>query len=321
MKKFKILKLFLVYGTLIALFGIFCEFLSYNFIYGNLPYELRNLRYTGKANIYFEKLTYTPQIRGWSFEGRKRLENKNIPFDSHKRPILTLGCSYMYGQGIKENKTFYSQLQNITKRKVDNISELGFGPDDIYHHILYTSNHGILSNNQYEYVIYTLMYNHILRVHIDTICRYLNIKYERNKNKSLKDKLIYYADKLYTVNLILGKIFIKDEKNLFEYNNYILLQIFECIKKEIPDIKCIFLIYDDVTNYHHEGIEADSLKKEAWKDLEDIGVIIISTKDLVGDVLYKDEYKLKHDPFQEPHHPNEKAWEHIVPPLIKYLNI
>ena len=318
----KKLKLCLVYIFITAIFLILCEFLSYNFIYGNLFEELTNYSRTKKLSIIWKNLSYKTVPNELEINNNlPRWQNKDIPYNENSRPILILGCSYTYGQGIDKDKTLQSLLQKNTGRRVDNISYLGFGPDNILQHINYLHRFNLLSEYKYEYVIYTIMFNNIKRVEINNLCWYLTEKCKIKRFSSFKNRLIYLADKLYTVKMIKAKLFIKNDKNRIEYNKFIVQRIFRIIKQDIPDVKCIFLIYDDVKTYDIEKMQVDSLNKDFWKYLDKDNVKIFSTKELVGDILYKDEYKLVNDPFQTPHHPNDKAWGILVSALTKKIDL
>ena len=325
MNRKKFFKIITVWAVLFIFIMYILEFISYNFIYSNWEDELFHNHSIN--NLNFLKLEYNKdEIDGYK-DAPDRFENTELTYDSRKRPILLLGCSYTYGQGIIKNKNFSSQLQNYTKRKVNNFAEMGNG---LTSNLCYVEGFkNTILKNKYEYIIYTWMYNHLERVEVSVICYYLSEIAKRNKDKSFRNKLIYFADKFYFIKLIKAKKFVGKDgnrteeniKNLYAYNKFLFIKIKELVQQEIPDAKFYILFYDDLAYDWHEGFQKDSLNTDNWNELKKYGYNIITTKELVGDILWKDEYKLKTDPFQEPHHPNEKAWELIVPALAKKLDI
>ena len=103
-------------------------------------------------------------------------------------------------------------------------------------------------------------------------------------------------------------------------------KINEFIKENYTDTKFVILLYDDVTNSDNDDVNDNTiatLQPNYWQDLQDNGAIVISTKELVSDVLYNPNYQLTTDTYQfmRPHHPNAKAWELIVPALTKKLDL
>ena len=321
MKKYK-KYLYISYLTILFVLFSFClEFISFNFIYSNLYWEFHNF-ITGKPCIItWQPLDYSKTKKEISNISLSERNDETIPYKKDKSPILFLGCSYTYGQGIKTDKIFSSQLQNYTKRKTKNISAMGAGIGDIYYML---ANYKFDKDFNPEWVIYTYMYNQILRIKLYDICRYMDEYYERYKNKSFADKLKYYINKSYTVKLFNNRKFVHSEENIYKVQQYMFIKIYNLIKKQYPNSKFIFLIFNDLKDSEHEGIERNSLNPEKWQAFNNYDdIYVISTDDLTGNELKNNQqkYKLNEDPFQDPHHPNEKAWEIIVPPLCKKFNL
>lgn len=308
------------------------EVVSYNFLYGHLRKMSKIMTTQEQGKDYSWYKVTPPNVLNFEIFLPER-NDETLPYDNSKKPILTIGCSYTYGQGIELNKTFASQLQKKTNRKVDNVSEIGAGASDCLRSLVYMEKHNILQQNQFEYIIYTQMYEHFQRIYdLGMLASYLADIYKQNKNNSFKDRLKYYLNCSYTVKMINAKRKAEfwDLECKFTYLKYKISKMNEIIKRALPNSKFVVLLYDDVTNtsedspiYWGYSIMIKPLDKNNYPELAAQGVKFISTKDLVGDILYKEEYQLKHDEYQywRPHHPNEKAWEVIVPQLCKKLNL
>ena len=78
------------------------------------------------------------------------------------------------------------------------------------------------------------------------------------------------------------------------------------IKKQYPDSKFIILMYNDYIN--NFGLDLSSL---------DNSIQIVHTKDLTNVILSDIDYHISEKDF----HPSEKAWDIIVPELIKKLKL
>lgn len=318
--------------TTIIFFIFLTELISYNFIYCYLYDYLNSLKnvITKKSfnypNLMFEFLTYN-ENKAYSSKGAEfsTRDCKDIPYNPKKKYIVFIGCSYTYGQGIKINQTFNAQVQTLTKRRTFNISQFGNGFTENYHRMISLANSNYMTEQErknVEYVVFTLMYNHIYRTADFEVAWYLKQQYLKNKDKSFKDKLKYYISKSYFVKLLLIRHIMTKDNLTIKYQQYELLRLYNECMKNFPNSKFILLIYDDLTNYDHKNLEKQSLKPSFWEPVtKQADIQIISTKDLVGDILWQEEYKLKNDPFQYPGHPNYKAWELVAPKFVKKLNL
>ena len=318
-------KFFLYFFLFFVTFIFFIEFISYNFLHGSLYEIINDVKFIQSHNVSI----FLPKYDGKELERVHNIivtrHDDELPFSSEKSSILLLGCSYTYGHGIHLSKNFSSQLQKYTNRKVYNISYMGGGFDEMFEMQKDLSVSGFYKNMiEPEYVIYTLMANHIKRFTSNNISSYLLEKSLENKDNSFLDKLKFYLLKLATVRLFVVREFSKDEiNNIVPYQKWIFNKMYLKVKDNFPNSKFIFLIYQDLKNVETEmfsEIEYETLKPAFWSDL-DKNISIITTEELVGDSIKNDEYKLSFDEFQTPAHPNEKAWELIVPALVKKLQL
>lgn len=320
------MKKFLFYFVFIALGFFILEVISYNFLYG---FYNNGVDCDDKKWFSIKK----PNLLEYDYVMLERTD-KTIPYDENKRPVLTMGCSYAYGQGIKINRIFSSQLQKTNKRKTTNIAFWGEGPDFVMRSIAYMHKLNMLKDNNFEYVIYVQMYDHIERLEeIALLGDYLSTVYKKNKERSLYDRLKYYLDYSYTIKLINSKRLWKREDIHFDFLKYEIEKMYVILSGDLPDVNFVVLLYDDITNcgdtspvngnYENrfKALQPDSYSDLAKKYGDKIK--FISTKELTGDVLWKKQYQLYDDVFQSepPHHPNEKAWELVVPALNKKLSL
>ena len=114
----------------------------------------------------------------------------------NKNPIVILGCSYAYGQGLKSEQTFPYLLANITKRPIYNFSKCGTHIlVDIRELEIFTTEEDRKKINKADYVIYLYMHDHINRyLNINDV--YVNYKYfyDFQTNKFLNYiNISYYA--------------------------------------------------------------------------------------------------------------------------------
>ena len=83
------------------------------------------------------------------------------------------------------------------------------------------------------------------------------------------------------------------------------------IHKKWKNTKLIVLFYDQF-----ENIDIDIFDSHLKSELIKNGIIVVSTKDLVGKYL-SDGYILS----EKDIHPNEKAWNEIVPKLVEKMEL
>lgn len=229
------------------------------------------------------------------------------------RPIILTGCSYIYGLFMEDNHTPYYKLSELTKRPVYIYALPGKG----LQHTLY-----ILQNKFYdtsikdpEYFIYVMMGDHIRRMYSQTMFDdfmgypLYHINHKTGEIKQTSDIYPIYR-KFFTYYFIKNIIYFNwfqydyktHEDNAFVY--------FRAIRKEIerqyPNIKFVILLYDD---YNKFGLDFLKLEKE--------GFIVLQTKELTGVNLQVKDYQVS----EKDTHPTEKAWDIVIPALVKKLKM
>ena len=236
--------------------------------------------------------------------------------NSKKGSILLIGCSYTYGVLLENNEAFHSYLSNYTKRNVYNIALPGIGPREILYMLRDKEfiDPKIQNKNNIEYVIYTYIYDHQVRMYSNLRSLVPNYKKDKNNN------LIYYnennfIDKSYTKNLITrllaNKLYTKrnpqDKNSSFQLLLTYIDEIYKAIENQFSynnkPTKFIILLYNQMNN-------------ENWTLIKNKNITVINLEDLTNEDINKDQkYKVIDG------HPSKEAWQVIVPALVKELNL
>lgn len=242
-----------------------------------------------------------------------------------KNPIIILGCSYAYGQGLERKKSLSYRLSQESKRPVLSFAYCGHNLLSSLSNFENYSKYGEYDKyKKADYVIYIYMWDHINR--------YLNTKlFYKYYNDLFKptgfEKIISDTNiGRYLLSAIrLQKIF----KN-YPYNDsaaYVLKKVIAYCNRElknlVPNAKFIIVLYDekysDLYTLDQIKFSNDIINHKIWNEIEkEEKIPVIHTKELTG-VEFDNNYKLEED--ISDWHPNEKAWDLIVPALIKKYNL
>ena len=248
-----------------------------------------------------------------------------------KSPVLLLGCSYTRGGWIPE-ETYAKKLSRLTKRPVYNWGRAGAGPEFVLGLIEEEEQNHILKNYQPEIIIYTYMFNHIHRL---GYWDYYDILRKNGIMDYKGPKFLYNS---YIYSYIRNTQFSKEyvEKKTYELQ----MKIFKCLvqkcKKLFPQSKFVFLLYYDINYDLSEGFTGSNGKNQKMideefevlysdkfkQDLENLGTTVITTEELIGRKMDREEDRVPKtiDKNSYPH-PSEKAWDEILPKLVKKLNL
>lgn len=233
--------------------------------------------------------------------------------------IFLFGCSYTYGAWLKENETLSFKLQKYTNNIVINRAFSGWG----IHHMLFQLRRNdfsssfnqldnIINQSDIKYVIYIFIDDHVRRLYIP--CSYFDDKfifYELGKNIALFEK--NNIDYFYWHSYILRSLYRNYiEKKIIDYNfdvqNFVLAHFIESnniIRKNFPNAKFVIFVYD-----------GDDKIKQIEKSLKDKDIEIIYLSELSSIDFKEKEYII-----DDANHPSAKAWDIIVPLLVKKLNL
>ncbi len=300
----------IIFINIIVTFVIFAIIEIISYINWSLDYD-ENGRRTILANRFSRTIKPFDEIYN---EWKKINLRKPVGENFSKKSILWFGCSFAYGYGLNEEQTGSYKLSMLSKRAVYNRGI----PSGSINHMLYQLKDESLYKaikKEPEYLIYTWIYVQNPRFKYfskfgsnDQNLQYklVNGKYTQVKiNKCYK---YYYP---YILRNIQRKLENDSKYPEYEYFEEIFLECMKEIKKHYPNIKFVILEYRSVGKFY----EIEEYPK--FNRLKEQGVIILDTKDLVKENMNLDIYKLAE--FDE--HPNEKAWNKIIPELVKKLNL
>ena len=144
------------------IFIIFCNLLLIIIFLGILEFTLYINHHNNypEAKYKIKEIRYYDVINYYTFR-------KPIGINYQKQPIILAGCSYAYGQGLREEQTFGYKLSHYSQRPVFNIAMQGKG---LQHNLFF------IQNNMFdktiknpEYFVYVIMVDQIRRLYT-TVC-------------------------------------------------------------------------------------------------------------------------------------------------------
>lgn len=266
------------------------DFLSYYIEYNMRPTNYRYL--------------YNKYILGFDKELKYR---RIVNYKSNEKPILLFGGSFVYGYKLNENEIASEIFGKYTTKPIYNRSYHGLGPQLMLFH---------LENEKFykqilepQYVIYTFRYNDlewIIRPSICSIKNYIELfyKYDKKENKLKRKSQDFILKEPFTI-CNLKNNFNKDIADIELFKLH-LLQAKKEADKHWTNSKFILFIYR----------EADyDVLKSIENELKENGFIIVKRKDIAP---FKDN-DTKFALSKDDDHPNEYAWDYIVPKLLKEI--
>lgn len=264
-------------------------------------------------------------------ERYKQYEKKE---NNNKKPILFVGCSYTLGEALEDEDTMPAKIEKLTNRYGYNWGISGYGAVQALILFLLENKYHLI-NEEPEYIIYTYMFHHLDRFQEPEIFNF----YRKNNYIPIQKYNNLYKSYIYRR--------IKDiELSNYLYNNGeldIQLNLFYTIMKDIkkqseklfPNSKFVILIYSDINydlcrnlmgqddenkfriNKMFEIMYSEDFKK----NLENMGYTVITTEELIGRKMYRQEDRNPKTIDPNYPHPSSKAWDEIVPKLIQKLNL
>ena len=268
-----------------------------------------NQKYPFRMYIPYEKYIY------YLFRDKKYIRTPE-GLNFNKKPIILYGCSFVYGYQLDNNETFSKKLSEQSKRPIHNYAISSSGIQNILF-LMERKNH-FQEFEEPEYIIYTFIDDHIRRLYqpCNTFDSVEHIKYKETNNELVRDNsILKFLHLLFIYNKIKKHYFYnfifeqKKDKN-FDIIKKHLIQAKKYANKNYPNTKFVILLYPS----GNENEKSWYTFTSRWKELEQEDFIIYNLNDLTKENLQKNEYKIA-----DKAHPNGKAWDIIVPALIKEL--
>ena len=268
-------------------------FLNYKKNHPEIIYEIKEVKYNNVLEYYNPR----------PFQGTKY----------KKQPLIIGGCSFAFGQGLKNEETFDYRLSHITKRPVYNIALPGKG---LQHNLYYVQNMLKDKNIQNpEYFIYVIMSDQIRRLYtpvcLHDFTGFPEYKLNKKNKLELKNDTYPFYKQLYVYyffnNLYYSYV---GYKNLEQHSKLVkeyLRERKEAIKEQYPKIKFVVLFYGDYDKYFN--LSLDELEKEDF--------IFIHTQDISEINVFAEGYHLAPNDF----HPSAKTWEILTPAFANELKL
>lgn len=282
-----------------------------------------------KGSIYKSKHTKFGVETKFPPNWTKTYKYEEQPYDLRKptgleyknAPIIIFGCSFAYGDRLKDNQTFSYKLSKLVKAPVYNRAACGWGLQNMFHQIRTKEIFNVVKQKPQQ-VIYVLMYDHIYRMYRHTYAFPFNnmlfLQYKFKKNDFVKyDPKIPFLERLSLSGIFYNHFARENAKNpkYFDKNFNLMKQYFIKSKNEL-EAKYGKINFAIVKYEFEETYENVYLKTERWKELEDAGFTVLDTTELMGRKLNKPE-----DYADDGFHPSEKVWDNLTPIIAKKLNL
>lgn len=282
--------------------------------------------FKNKDNVLYYGLKYQPLKKDnkysrsttnvYKYFLENELYHEPILTENHKEkhPILLFGCSYTW---LHPQNGYYKIISELTNKPVFNFSLWGWGAQHTYYLINNPLLYKIIEKygtKEPDIAIYTYIRDHSKRVHkhqdyLASNHPYLTYTIQNGKlEKKEYNPIILPLYRVFTFRHIKNNFFNNmNTKEKYEILSELLINSYRKIKEKYPKIKFIVLEYYQDTDIIEEEIEMfEKLKKE--------GIIFISTKELTNEDLKSEKYT-----HEDRYHPTPKAWELLVPELVKKI--
>ena len=263
-------------------------------------------------NAIFE--TITPQ------EHLQILNNKNDNFfsfredrniNSKKEPIIIMGCSFANGLFLDKKDVVSYKMSQLIDNPIYNRAYNGWGVKQMLYQL---ENRYIYQEIKKEpkYIIYFFISDHIARLQghkFNPLDREFVPYYKEEKGKligqnpNILNKLIF-SEYFY---LLKGR---KDQED-FKINktNIYFNEAKKAMQRKWRNTKIVIAIYP---RYYD-----NKTKMKEWMDImRKNGFIVIDISALTDEDLTSLKYQIN-----DRYHPNAEAWDVVLPPLLKELNL
>ncbi len=246
----------------------------------------------------------------------------------HPPPIILFGCSFAHGLYLDTNQTFSYKLSSTLKRPVYNRALPGNGLQGMLFQTESSNDADDINNIFYKFVppadtvIYIMIDDHYRRMLVDFFdyqCKDINLRYILNKNqlKLINNdlNLISYLKSPYIIRFLNHQYiqnYINNRKNADKLTDLVLLHFIETrnnlqkkwTNKSNKELNFIIIFYS------YEEIPYKELLRQK---LEKNNFTVIDTDEITQEDLFSEQYNMH----EKDYHPNENAWDLLVPLIIK----
>ncbi len=253
---------------------------------------------------------------------------KPIGLEYKSTPLVIFGCSFAYGSYLDVNQTLGYKLSEILKRPVYNRALPGNGLQGMFFQARSSNDINNKENIFYKFVpysdtvIYVMIDDHYRRILVDFFdyqCKEINLRYILYKNKlkliNNRINIIDYIKSFYFIRFInhhYVQDYIYNKKNAETLTDLVLRYFIETRNElenkwqnqENKKLKFIIVFYD-----YYEIPYKEILRQK----LEKNNFIVIDTDEITKEDLSSEKYNM----IEKDNHPNETAWNLLVPLIIK----
>lgn len=303
---------------------VFVAYKNHNFMCNYIKQTSSNSGFERNENPC-PQFTYRFGLMSFEEFLKKEKQDYKKYINQRNKSIIVFGCSFAHGSWQNgDSGNFTDILNKYSKRYVYNRAFGGFGPAPM----LWQVENNEFYNNikiEPEYIIYVFISYQPQRITTDkwgdSSSRPIYIGYNQKNGKLVENKspLLLLCRLNFIKKLIVDHYMKKyssenGKEELFDLFKMHLSQSKVDLQKKYPNTKFIIIKYPmgiDST----QALEKYFYETDKWEELKEEGFIVYDLKKEINEDLTDKKYLLPDL------HPNQKAWEIIVPKLINDLNI
>ena len=266
-----------------------------------------------------------PVDLNWTLKVTPRIESF-LPFDSTKRPIITIGDSYVFGELIAPEDTLAYKLQQITNRKTFNYGMTAQG----IQHVLYKIRHSDFFKQKDlnpEYVVYIFIADHLNRMYKNYYwfvgsTKYLRYAKTNSEGGGLVERPLEVVPSDYIKVSYIGKKWtdiiysLKSDNQKFNLYKLHIKEVNKALHEKYPDSKLVVIVYNDDTYQNVMGFDIKPFHTNRWDEIEQMCVKVINFDVPEFNFLNQRQYRTIDNL-----HPSGLAWDVLVPVVAKELNL
>lgn len=306
------------------IFELFSSFITYNLLFfqqtDRVKYIINSINKENVIN-WLKWLDYGKKLQTFNdtYEQRNYFSDENrykTVGSKNKKPVVIFGCSFAYGEYLNDNQTFGYKLSKQTGRTVYNFAYSGWGPA----HPIYLLTHEKLLNevNNLEYIIYVLIDYHphrITSVNIapkDNEC-YLKYPVKNGKVQDFNPKYpVWY--KSYFIRLAERALSQKNDTWIEDEHKF----------KNDDDLQATFIEWKNLSDKKWSNPKVvifaypnNLCSRCDFEKMKKAGITVLTPSSEI-----EKEFAENSEKYTLPDgHPNEKAWDVLVPYIVKQLKL